>query len=392
MYLEELEKIEPKSMGNSLPIIWDKAKGYNVWDIFGNKYIDFTSTIFVTNTGHSQVSEDIIKQSRKLIHSYMFPNLPRINLIKELYDFLPDFCENIYLASAGSEVTSWAINLMREYSKKNTIIYIDGAFHGKTGQIEQLDKEGIRISFPLKREQFIEDLPHLICNKDIAGIMIESYQGWSARFMDKDYIKDICKFTSDNDIPVCFDEIQGGFFRTGRKFAYEHYEIEPDLICLGKALGGGLPISALSGRRKYFKNEQMTSTHSANPLCCSAAISTLKYFNISLDMKKLYEIMNYFERKLRQIQYLNSDFIVETNVKGLLGSLIFKDKQVANNICHKAMRKGLLLVKTNRESIKIGPPLIIDLPALQEGLDVLEKCIREEQNDTKYSSPRNSGT
>ena len=126
--IKSLSEYEPRSMGTSLPIIWKKAKGHSVWDYFGNKFIDFSSTIFVTNTGHGAIAKAIKKQADNLIHCYTYANEPRIELIARLnfmlfmyfYPYLSNKKESIkiYLASAGSEVTDWAIKLMRNSNKK----------------------------------------------------------------------------------------------------------------------------------------------------------------------------------------------------------------------------------------------------------------------------------
>ena len=376
--IKEIEQIEAGGLHGQLPVVWKKAKGEYVWDNKGNRYIDFTSTIFVANCGHSAVSNAIIKQAKNLIHSYTFPTEIKWKFLKTFKKFLPDFCDRIFLASAGSEVASWAIQLMRQYSGKKTIVHIDGAFHGKTGEAEALSQEEIKISFPTSVEQWsLYDFINLQSNVDnIAGIMIESYQGWSARFMDKEYIKLLVQWAKVNDIPVCFDEIQGGFWRTGKKFAYEWYEVEPDLICMGKGLGGGTPLSALAGREKYFNVPGLSSTHSGNPLCCAAGLEALNIYNkINKDeLNNKSEILSNSLYLLKK--YVNSK-VVDVHSHGLLASIIFHNKELATEVCEKAMRHGLLVVKTGRESIKIGPPLTISEKTLVKGIRILQDIIAD---------------
>ena len=377
-YLQILRQYEPDGMVSSLPVIWKKAKGYSVWDIFGNKFIDFTSTIFVTNSGHGGISNAIKNQADELIHCYNYPNLPRIQLIKKLKKLLPHFCEKIYLASTGSEVTDWATKLMRHYGKKsnrNIIISYIGSFHGKVGDAAKLENQELRLPLPESDEDW--ELHKKLIKKVVkkcCGIMIESYQGWNARFLPEKYIQNLVDFCKEHDIIVCFDEIQGGFYRTGTKFAYNHYQVQPDLICLGKALGGGVPISALCGRAKLFTGvEGMSSTHSANPLCCAgahAALEILEELNKNEFYLKQLLLIKYLDR-------LSNHYKITIHGRGFLYGLIFENKEIADQICYDCMQNGLLVVRTGKESIKIGPPLTISESALLEGLRVLENSIKK---------------
>lgn len=376
--INDIEKIEAGGNHGQLPVLWKSAKDSYVTDEFGNKYLDFTSTIFVTNAGHGNISRAIIKQAKELIHSYTFPTTIKWQFLKKFKAFLPSFCDKIFLASAGSEVASWAIKLMRNYRKRPLIVHIDGAFHGKTGHVANLDHEEIKIPFefenPYDFEQVLLELQKNVDN--IAGIMIETYQGWSAKFMNKGYVKALIDFAKANDIPVCFDEIQGGFYRTGKKFAYEWYDVEPDLICMGKGLGNGLPISALAGREKYFNIEGLSSTHSGNPLCCAGASLALDIYN-KIDMFELNIKSDLLHDTLKMLCNSFNSVLKETHGKGLIASLICNNKEIADKICNLAKDKGLLLVRTGKESIKIGPPLIIEGDELVKGLDILEECIKE---------------
>lgn len=382
--IEPLTRWEPISMTSGLPVIWKKSKGHSVWDIFGNKFIDFTSTIFVTNAGHGAIAKAVKKQADQLIHSYTYPNLPRINLIKKLhylFTFMND--PKIYLASAGSEVTDWATKVMRHHGskkKRNIIISFEGSFHGKVGDAAKLSEQELRLSLPESDEDWFEHKKQIdAVVKKCCGIMIESYQGWNAKFFPLRYMEKLLKYCKAHKILICFDEIQGGFYRTRFRFAFYHYTvystlhyIVPDLICLGKALGGGFPISALVARGDLFDGiEGMTSTHSANPLACAAALASLEKLDYIEDLSDKEDIL---EHKLRELQ---KQLKFQLNGHGFLWGLIFKNKKIADKICYECMRNGLLVVRTGRESIKIGPPLTISKGALKEGLCVLENAIKK---------------
>ncbi len=381
-YLKALTKYEVPSMMNALPIIWQRARNASIWDIFGNKFIDFTSSIFVANVGHCEIDDAISKQSRKLIHSYTYPSLERVEFIEKLMKTLPKFCQKIYLASAGSEVTSWAVKLMylkgqhdRTKYQKNVLIEFEGSFHGKTGEISKEDYV-LRLPFPTCNTDWKEARNILRREgKYCYGAMIESYRGWDAKFFPKKYIQSFVKFCNENNISVCFDEIQGGFWRTGKMFAYEHYGVTPDLICIGKALGGGLPISAVTGKAEMFTHAKgMSSTHSANPLCCAAGLKTLKLLE-EINKEELKKKETFMSECLKGLSKGYKGVIKSTTSHGMLGVIIFKNKEFADLVTQQALKLGLLLVNTRKESVKIGPPLTIEHEALLEGFETLQNAI-----------------
>ena len=201
------------------------------------------------------------------------------------------------------------------------------------------------------------------------------------------YIKALVDFARKHNILVAFDEIQGGFGRTGKLFAYQHYGVEPDLICLGKALSGGVPLSAVAGRKRIMDLTDfgsMSSTHSANPLCCAAALANLKAIISGNLIEQSARKGKMLHERLNEIKDRFSKRISYVCGTGLLAGIIIKNPVngrpegvFASKVCEKAMQKGLLLVHTGRESIKIGPPLNILDEALVEGLDVLEESISE---------------
>ena len=376
--ISELAALEAGGDYGQLPVIWDRAKGAAVWDVFGNYYIDFTSTIFVTNCGHGAVSKAIREQSKRLLHAYTYPTRVKLEFLRTLKKFMPSQCEKIFLASSGSETTSWAVELMRKYKKGGIVVHIDGAFHGKAGQIGHLYNQELKLPF-LDASISWADISALLYQNEpnISGVMIESFQGWSGSFMDKQLIQQLVAWAQTRDIPVCFDEIQGGFYRTGHKFAYNWYEVEPDLITVGKALGGGMPISALVGRAKYFANVSgLSSTHSGTPICCVAAQTALKIYN-KMDKVDFRNRIEYFENQLNIIQQQHPSIIRKVNCHGFLAGLITPNTEIANRICDACLEQKLIVVKTGRESVKLGPPIVITEKELIKGISRLALAINE---------------
>ncbi len=390
--LETLDKYEPKSMQNSLPVVWKKAKNEFVWDANGKKYIDFTSTIFVSNVGHAnkRVKKYIKRQLNKnLMHTYTFAHESRAKFLKKLIEMTPKFCEKAFLLSSGTETTEAAIKLMRWYTGKNIIVSFKGAMHGRTMAAELMKgigshKDFVQLDLPNDSSDFLKDIKNINAN-NIAGFMIETYQGWSAKFLPKEYVQKIRFFSKDYDCLMCFDEVQAGFGRTGKLFGYEHYNVEPDLICFGKAIGGGLPLSGVVGRKEILDipgTGDMSSTHSANPLCCAAGLAVLEELEDKFIFDWGFDIdfrSGVLESKLIEMQ-LSSPIIKSINCTGMIAGIIFDNEEIATKVCNKCLDKELILVHTGRESVKIGPPLTISYNNLWKGLLILEGVLNDRWN------------
>jgi 4-aminobutyrate aminotransferase-like enzyme len=416
--INSLKKNEPRSMHGQLPIIWSKAYGHNVYDIANNKFIDFTSTIFVANIGHSNPRlKSYLKKTinSNLIHTYAYPNLKRKEYLIKLLKFAKNKFDKAFLLSSGTEATEAAIKLMKlngikNKKKKLGIINFEGNWHGRTmgaqmvsGNKDQKNWIGIKDSnvhslpFPypwikdLKNpEKFLikslKKLSQKISLKnEVCGIMIETFQGWGAIFYPEIYIQKLVKICKKNKILVCFDEMQSGFGRTGKHFGFEHYNVVPDLICCGKGMGGGLPLSGVLGNSEILdlpKPGDMSSTNSANPLSCSAGLAVIDEIYNKKIISKMINKEKILFKILNEIKIENKKYIKIISGKGLIAAIIFeltKDiEKKLKRICMNCMTEGLLVVYTGRESIKIGPPLVISNDALKKGLLILKKNIKKE--------------
>ena len=310
------------------------------------------------------------------------------------------------------------LNGQRQRADKIGIVSFLGSMHGRTMGAEMLkgnpassawigyqDPHIYHLPFPYPWDEKFQRLPldydwqkrfesDIQGLKDkgvdfnsLAGFMIESYLGWGAIFYPKAYLQVLAKFAKQYNILIAFDEIQGGFGRTGKLFVYQHYGVEPDLLCLGKAISGSLPLSAVIGSKKVMDLPDigsMSSTHSANPLSCAAGLANIKYIqehNLVKESERKGKILHQYLNRLKNKFPDRVSYILG---KGLVAGIIFKDPDTGkpdrlfpSYVCERAMQKGLLMVHTGRESIKIGPPLTIPDKALLEGLDVLAEAITE---------------
>ena len=385
--LNLLDKYEAQSCHPNYPIVWKNAINDKIADIDGMTYIDFTSAIFVTNSGHSTINEALTKQiNTGLIYAYDYNTEIKALLAKTLVEMTPRFAEKVAFYSSGAEAVEIACKIMRRVGQvgwlapnttKRIIVSFAGSMHGKsyyTSLLKDNDSDTDIICNLLFPGTITDEFHPLDDPEEIAGIMIESYRGWDAKFMPKQYVQDLVKWAKENHILVCFDEVQGGFWRTGKMFAYQHYEVEPDMIVVGKGLGGGMPISAVLGWKNLLDLcNDLTSTFSGHALCCAGALENLKILK-SLKPKELHKRETIFREALQDIR---SPLIKSIHCTGLIAGLVLPSKILADKLCYKALHRGLLIVQTGKESVKIGPPLTISISNLKAGLTILTNCIEE---------------
>lgn len=416
-----LSESEPVSMMGQPPVVWDKAEGFQVYDRWGNKWIDWSSGVLITNAGHGR--KEIVDALQKVIEhrllaTYVFVHEKRAELTSMIQKLAPVPNEyQVFLLSTGSEATENCIKLAKTYAiekhgiNKKYFISFTNAFHGRTmgaqlaGGNPRLKKwivdEGrtfIQVPFPdgYKNENtsfdlFIKTLKEKgISPDDVAGVMTESYQGVGPDFLPVDYAKKLEAFCKKHDIITIFDEVQSGFGRTGKMFCYEHYGIRPDLIACGKGISSSLPLSAVIGRKdimSLYAPGSMTSTHSGSPLPVVAAVENLKLIlkeNLVENARKMGEIML---PELDRIRNKYPDVLGCMHGKGLVAGIqVVKkgtkipDSETAVKINEKCFHKGLLMfapVGIAGECLKIAPPLMITEDALKESLAVFEEACDE---------------
>jgi 4-aminobutyrate aminotransferase / (S)-3-amino-2-methylpropionate transaminase / 5-aminovalerate transaminase len=418
---KKLAESEPVSMMGQPPIIWDKAEGFQVFDKWGNKWIDWSSGVLITNAGHGR--KQIIKALRnlldkKLLATYVFIHEKRAELTKMLQGISPD-PDNylVFLLSTGSEATENCIKLAKTYAlekhgpRKKYLISFNNAFHGRTlgaqmaGGMAKLKtwildegKTFIQVPFPdgYKNENtsfdlFLSSLEEKnIRPEEIAGVMTESYQGVGPDFLPVEYAQKLEAFCLKNDIITIFDEVQSGFGRTGKMFCYEHYGIKPDLIACGKGISSSLPVSAVIGRKdimSLFAPGSMTSTHSGSPLPVVAAVESLKIIRKEKLVEKAAALGEILIPELKRIRNKYPDVLGCLQGKGLVAGIqVVKkgtrvpDPEMALKINERCFHKGLLMfapVGIAGECLKIAPPLVTSEEALREGIKVFEEACDE---------------
>lgn len=423
---ERLYANESRSMHGQLPVIWDRAEGFQVFDAWGNCWLDFTSTIFVTNAGHGnlRIRESLRRVLDKpLLHTYTFATQERVEFIETLIRHTPPQFEKAFLLSAGTEATECAFKLMRLHGKNiqkraGGVLCFEGNWHGRTlgaqmmswnpsqkDWIGYLDPNIYHLPFPYPWNQkvqkdpnrfFEEHIESLILEKgidperDLCGVMLETFQGWGAVFYPPEFVQTVVKFAHRNNMLVCFDEMQAGFGRTGKLFGYMHYGVEPDILCCGKGASSSLPLAIVLGSREIMDLPEigsMSSTHSANPMVCAAGKANLEALIEDGLIENSQLLGELFHGELQRLRSQFPDHIFSVQGRGLVAATIFNTPngqpliELCDRIAERCMHRGLLVVHTGRESIKLAPPLCITKEALAEGLDVfcqtVADCISE---------------
>ncbi len=415
--LEKSRKYEPLSMSGMPPIVWEKAEDIFVYDKHGNRWLDWSSGVLVTNCGHGvpEVRQAIIDQVNSgLLHNYVFPGEERVELAELIASVSPAALQKVFLLSTGSEATECAIKLSRAHGikvggrGKIGIIGFERGYHGRTlasqqaggmaGQktwIVNMDPAIFNAPFPdgywqedCSFDTFLEAVEKSgMKPSEIAGVIMESYQGVGPDFAPVPYIEKLCAWCDEHQVVLTFDEVQSGFGRTGRFWAFEHYGVVPDLICCGKGISSSMPVSAVIGRADIldqFPPGSMTSTHTGNPVCCAAALANIKKIlreDLTGNAARLEPILL---AGCRAIQARHPEVIGHVTAAGLVGGLQTvkpgtrePDHNLAHRVIELCYQRGLLFfapVGAWGQTVKICPPLTIPKEALEEGLAVLSGC------------------
>ena len=418
--LETLRRCEPVSMTGQPPIVWDRAEGFQVYDRFGNMWLDWSSGVLVTNAGHAprEIKEAIVDQVEKgLLHNYCFPSAERAVLVEYLSKISPAPLKKVFLVTTGSEATECAVKLARTHGykvggpEKIGIVSFEGGFHGRTlgaqmiggipslkQWIVNLDPDTHQVAFPdgfrtqdTSFDLFLKTLADKgVRPERVAGVILETFQGGGASFAPKEYIQALARWCREHNILLVFDEIQAAFGRTGKLFGFEHYDVVPDLMCCGKGISSSLPLAAVIGRADVmdlYGPAEMTSTHSGNPICVAAALASVKKIVEGGLIENARAMGDILRDGLQRIAKRHAEIIGAVRGRGLVAGLHMvrrgtrePDGDIAFAIVEKAFQKGLLLfapVGFGGGTVKISPPLTITQEAILEGLAALGEAIDE---------------
>ena len=372
-----------------LAMVVTKGEGSRIWDAEGKEYLDFVSGIAVNGLGHCHpaVVEAIRKQSEALIHcSNLYWIEPQIQLAKLLVEH--SALDKAFFCNSGAEANEGAIKLARKYAaeqghpERTDIITMGQSFHGRTlATLKATGQEKFHKDFHPLPEGFsyvpfndIAALKGAVTDKTCA-VMLETVQGEGGVVpADPEYLKQVRAFCDEKGILLILDEVQCGMGRTGTLFAYEQYDIEPDIMTLAKSLGGGVPIGAFLAKDKVaaaFHPGDHGSTFGGNPLVTAVGIAVVSAMLEPGFLDKVQEKSKYLWRKLQELKEKYAD-ILEVRGKGLLVGLALSHG--GSDIVSFAKDHGVLINCTASTVIRLLPPLTVSKAEIDEAVAVLDEA------------------
>ncbi|HTW85661.1 MAG TPA: aspartate aminotransferase family protein [Candidatus Sulfotelmatobacter sp.] len=395
-------------LGDDYPVFWESARGALVVDVDGNRYLDLTSAFGVAATGHTNpaVVAAIEAQARMLIHGMgdVHPTEVRTRLLERLAAIAPGDLTKSFLSTAGAEAVEFALKTALLATGKSRFLAYHGAYHGLTlGALEVIGIDKFRAPFaPLVAER-ATFLPYpgaettadaaldavrvaLTRDPDIGAIVLEPIQGRGGVIVPPDgFLRGLRALCDERGVLLVLDEIYTGLGRTGTWFACEHDGIVPDLLCLGKALAGGVPLSATIGTPRVVDSwprsagEALhTSTFLGNPLACAAALANLDELERQDALGLVRTREPVLAERLHALRALPG--VRDVRGRGFLWAVEFGTAARANRIVVRGLARGLVLLQSGPTgtSITLAPPLTIADEQLTRALDLFEHTVREE--------------
>ncbi len=385
MKISEIEEEYTSGVYAKKPLEIVRGVGTKVWDSQGREYIDCTGGIGVASVGHSNgyVAQAITQQANRLLTcpDAHFYNDKRAKLLEKLSEISPGDLKRSFLCNSGTEAVEAAIKFARGHTGKPKIVAAMRGFHGRTlGALSATWKSTYREPFrPLvpgfKHLPYgeLEELEREIKDGDTAAVLLEPIQGESGVHLPPpDYLKGARELCDRHEALLIMDEIQTGFGRTGRMFACEHWDIVPDILCVAKALGGGLPIGAAIMREEIKLNRGLHgSTFGGNPLAASAALATIEYVQKNDLPGKAEERGGYFLGRLKEFE--PRDIVREARGLGLMLALQLKRK--SGPYLNSLMEKGVLALPAGGTVIRFLPPLEITREEIDQAVEALDSVL-----------------
>ncbi len=414
------QKVISPSYPRDYPFVMDHGSGVQVWDVDGNRYLDFAAGIAVASTGHShpQVVKAIQEQAEKFIHiSSDYYHEPWVSLGEQLARIAP-FKEEAtsFMTNSGTESVEAAIKLARHHTGRSQFIGFLGSFHGRTmGSLaftasKPRYKENFfpmmggvtHVPFPDPYRPLLESLPgeyygetvvryieeqilaKVLPASEVAGILVETIQGEGGYVLPAPGFYPALRALCDKyGILLIVDEVQSGMGRTGNWWAIEQYSVEPDIVCAGKGIASGIPLGAIIAKKKLmtWTKGAHGNTYGGNPIACVAALATIDLIENEY-MANAMRVGEYALGRLEEIQTRHAS-IGQVRGMGLMIGVEFvknletrqPDAELRDRLIHLAFQNGLLLLGCGESTIRIAPPLCVSKAEIDQGLRIFEDII-----------------
>lgn len=375
------------------PVSFPKGKGVTLYNEKGEKFLDLMSGIGVNCLGynHPKIVEAMQKAIQKPVHLSNLYEIPEQNeLAKTLVENSP--FDEAFFCNSGTEANEGAIKLVRKFHEhtpeKNVIISFNHSFHGRTmGSLALTGKDSIKTGFtPLIGNTRVlewnscEDLDRYI-NDSVAGIFMEPIQGEGGiNLPSPEFLEKISEVCAKHNVLLVVDEVQTGIGRTGKKFAFEHFNIQPDVICLAKGMGGGVPIGAILATKKVaaaFTPSTHGSTFGGNPLVCTVAKAVCDEVLDQGFLSQVGETGEYMKNEIATLQKKFPKILLETRGKGLMIGIEINSVENRNFLMKKFLEKKFLVLPSGEKVLRLLPPLIITKEDLKNFWVVFEELLGE---------------
>lgn len=380
----------PSNADHALEI--EKAEGIYLYDTTGKQYIDLVSGVSVSNLGHGHPK--VVQAVKDQVDNYMhlmvygkYIQSPQVKLAQLLVDHLPDQLNSIFYVNSGSEAIEGALKLAKRVTGRSELIAFKNAYHGSThGALSMLGNEEMKYAYrPLLTDiRFLEfnksDMLDQITNKT-AAVLIEPVQAEAGILIpDIEYLKALRQKCDETGTILIFDEVQMGFGRTGKLFAFEHFDVVPDILCLAKAMGGGMPIGAFISSKtnmdslKYNPALGHITTFGGHPVCAAAALANLGIILSDQLAEKANEKGVLFVKALQ-----NNPKIKSIRQIGLMLGIELSGAEQVNKLLSAFLNNGLIVDQFlfNDKSFRIAPPLTITDEEIHKVSKIILDCLNQ---------------
>ncbi len=368
-----------------------KAEGPFIYTTDGRRFTDFISGIAVSSLGHRhpKVIQAIHEQVEKHLHVMVygeFVQKPQVDFAELLTSNLPERLEQVYLVNSGTEATEGALKLAKKYTGRTKLIGFRNSYHGDThGSLSVTGRDVYRDPYlPLLPDvhflDFNSDENLALIDEDTAAVIMEPIQGEGGIIpAQKEWIHEIRNRCDESGALLIFDEIQSGFGRTGNLFAFQDLEVVPDILCIAKAMGGGMPIGGFVSSSEIFQSFKYdpplnhVTTFGGHPVSAAAAYANLRELLSGNYLKRANEI----EKKVREV--LKGNGITEVRGKGAMLGLQLESWDLTRKVVEDCFEKGILLGRTLHSNtlVRLAPPLIINDQLLDEVLGIILETVNK---------------
>ena len=382
-------KYQAQTTPHPLGLVVDHASGSYIYDNQGTAHLDFVAGVSACSVGHAhpEVVRAIQQQAASYMHVMVYGEYvqtPAVELCRRLAELMPKPLDTTYLVNSGTEAIEAALKLARAWTKRQKILYGKRAYHGNTmGAMSVMDYPERTDPFgpliPNTRPIAFNDYQALDqIDSETAAVILETIQGGAGFIVpDPDYLKTLKSKCEAVGALLILDEIQPGFGRTGRLFGFEHFDVIPDIVVMGKGMGGGMPIGALTASKAMMETFATKpklghiTTFGGHPVIAAAALATLKiisrdgFFSAVLEKEQLFR------------QELQHPKIKEVRGKGLMLAIILEHPNQANELVLRCAKRGLILfwLLYEDKAVRITPPLTISSQEIKKGCQIIREVL-----------------